>query len=301
MQLLLGVALATVAGAGAAPPSRRPEVKGGYDCSQGCASSMHGDPRPCHTSDFRWDILDMLHWHPGLRASANGTLAWDEKSGGADVCDPTHMATNNHSDFVRFVRERHNVTIVQQLQPPKLQDDLLHLFSHGPSRAAAISAACDAAIRSGFDGLSVDFEGAWRSNATFRPGLTRFIKELHAAASQRRRPPPHQALPLLVTVAVAHDMDYDMAQDLPALSESTDGLVIMTYDYLFVAKSGPNARARSDTPMYHPDDPEDPPTPNNNINSSIHTALDQGVSARQITMGIAWCLLRGISILYTEP
>ena len=62
----------------------------------------------------------------------------------------------------------------------------------------------------------------------------------------------------------------------------------MTYDYLFAAKAGPNSLSRSDTPMYH-SDPADPPTPNNNINSSIHTALKQGVPAQKLTMCIAWC------------
>jgi hypothetical protein len=277
---------------------QRPQVKGGYDCTDGCASATQtGRDRQCQSSDFRWDLVDLIHWHPGLRAAANGSLAWDEKSGGAAVCDPTHTDTNNHSAFVRTVREDFNVTILQQLQPPKLQDDLLHLFNHKPSRAAVISAACEAVLHSGFDGISVDFEGSWRSNMTFRPGLTRFIKELKAAASKLRRPKPHHALPLLVTAALAHDEDYDVAQDLPALSDSTDGLVIMTYDYLFVSKAaGPNSRARSDTPMYHSwDDPADPPSPNNNINSSIHTALSQGVPAGKITMGIAWCVARSHS------
>jgi hypothetical protein len=283
--LLLSLALASSAGTTA---RRRPQVKGGYDCSQGCGKSGKAH-LPCLTDDFRWDLIDMLHWHPGLRLSANGSLAWDEKSGGADTCDPTYTATNNHSAFVKFVREQHNVTILQQLQPPKLQADLWHLFNDRLSRKAAITAACEAVTRIGFDGISVDFEGPWRSNATFRPGLTRFIKELKAAASKRRRPPPHHTLPLLVTAAVAHDMDYDVAQDFPALAEVSDGLLTMTYDYLFAAKAGPNSLSRSDTPMYHKNNRADPPTPNNNINSSVHTALTQGVPAHKLTMCIAWC------------
>ena len=284
MMLLLSLALV----GSAATAARRPQVKGGYDCSQGCGKSGKTH-LPCLTDDFRWDLIDMLHWHPGLRTTANGSLAWDEKSGGADACDPTHTSTNNHSAFVKFVREQHNVTILQQLQPPKLQADLWHLFNDKPSRKAAIQAACQAVTRIGFDGISVDFEGPWRSNVTFRPGLTRFIKELKSAASKLRRPPPHHASPLLVTAAVAHDMDYDVAQDFPALAEVSDGLLTMTYDYLFAAKTGLNALSRSDTPMYHSKhDPEDPPTPNNNINSSIQAALTQGVPAHKLTMCIAW-------------
>ena len=116
---------------------QRPQVKGGYDCTDGCASATQtGRDRQCQSSDFRWDLVDLIHWHPGLRAAANGSLAWDEKSGGAAVCDPTHTDTNNHSAFVRTVREDFNVTILQQLQPPKLQDDLLHLFTLGAASNA---------------------------------------------------------------------------------------------------------------------------------------------------------------------
>ena len=48
------------------------------------------------------------------------------------------------------------------------------LLSNKSRRLAAAGSACATAQAGGFDGVSLDFEGSWRSNEEFRWDLTAF-------------------------------------------------------------------------------------------------------------------------------
>jgi spore germination protein YaaH len=261
----------------------RPEVKAGYDCTQSC------DKRACKISDFQWDLLDGLHHHAGLRIAGNGSVFYDTSKNrpGEELYSCNPAESQNQSMLMQHARTQ-GVKNILSLHPPKTTNpsfnsssEVFQLLANTTNRASAVATACSMAAAGGFDGLSVDFEGKWTNNVAFRDVFTAFVAELAAACTS-------QSPALSVCSALAHDLNYDVAEDANAQAKAaTGGIVLMTYDYLFVTSSGKNSLSRSDTPMYV-EEFMAPASPNNNVNSSIHRALELGVPASALLMGIAW-------------
>ena len=266
----------------------RPQIRAGYDCTQPCEGASKHSKRACEFRDFRWDLLDSLDHNKGLRAYGNGSILWDRTNAVSGYsCNPA--LSKNQSLFMQHAREQ-NVKNVIGLHGPKTRNpsfnstsDVYNLLANETTRHNAAASACAIACKAGFDGVSVDFEGPWTSNIAFRHVFADFMREI-ALACHGQTPKP-----LTVSAALSHDLSYSVGQNGAAISNAaTDGIVLMTYDYLYTGNGSgptrPNAPLYADTYMGFP-------TPNNNVNSSIWYALQLkpvAVPASQLTMGIAW-------------
>jgi spore germination protein YaaH len=158
--------------------------------------------------------------------------------------------------------------------------EVYQLLANKSTRRNAVATACAIASKAGYDGISVDFEGPWTSNVGFHHVFSAFITEIAAACTAL-------PTPLTVSAALAHSLSYDVAEDAAFIATAvTDGVVLMTYDYLFVGNGhGPT---RPNAPLYA-DAYMTPPSDLNNVNSSIMYALQQShVPASSLTIGIAW-------------
>ena len=272
-----------------AAASWRPQIKAGYECLKPCdATTRASGRRACEVSDFRWDLLDALQHAGGLRVRGNGSVYWDtSRAAPGYSCDPAE--SNNQSLFMQHARSQ-GVKNILSLHPPKpsspsynASSEVFQLLANSSTRARAVAAASSMAAAGGFDGLSVDFEGSWTATAAFRSVFSDFVAELATTCSAL-------SPPLTVSSALAHDLAYNTAEDATAQAKaSTDGVVIMTYDYLFATRrSGANSLSRPNAPMY-PDAYMGQASPNNNVNSSVWYTLQQlQVPPDKLTLGVAW-------------
>jgi len=222
-----------------AAASWRPQIKAGYECLKPCdATTRASGRRACEVSDFRWDLLDALQHAGGLRVRGNGSVYWDtSRAAPGYSCDPAE--SNNQSLFMQHARSQ-GVKNILSLHPPKpsspsynASSEVFQLLANSSTRARAVAAASSMAAAGGFDGLSVDFEGSWTATAAFRGVFSDFVAELAATCSAL-------SPPLTVSSALAHDLAYNTAEDATAQAKaSTDGVVIMTYDYHTIRRELP--------------------------------------------------------------
>lgn len=133
----------------------------------------------------------------------------------------------------------YNTRVVLTLTQMK-NEEIKTLLESDEAQEIAVSKAVDEVKKRGIDGINVDFEYVGNPGYIYRQKFSRFVEKL----SNRM----HAAVPSSkVTVSVyASAAKSPKLYDIASLSESTDGIFMMAYDF-----SGPQSeRAAPTAPLY---------------------------------------------------
>ena len=214
--------------AGRVTVSKRPHVSAGYGC-------MMGAHNLTEYIDYRWDVLDSIHYHDAVGVLANGTTKTDFHG-----CDfphgPQYTGLMAHAKASGVAVWLSTGNVGFGAFGGDSSGEIIRFFTDEAVRTLAIKSSLDAVELGGNAGLSVDFEGDWRFNASVREPHARFIRDL-AQAGQERSPP------IPIRYPIFWDIYKDAAVDMVALTNATEATVLMTYDYHWGGdgRAGPNA------------------------------------------------------------
>jgi hypothetical protein len=224
--LALAVSTSMVSASWGARP--RPHVSAGFGCKM-------GQQNVSEFIDYRWDVLDSVHYHDAVGIFANGSTYTNFHG-----CDYPRGAQ------FRALRARAQASgVAVWLSTGNVgfgsfgtdsSQQILDFFTDEQVRWRAIKSSLDAVEAGGLAGLSVDFEGNWRFNSSVRAAHSRFFSDLAAAGRQRTPPIP-------IRYPIFWDIYKDSAVDMVALTNATESTVLMTYDYHWGGdgRAGPNA------------------------------------------------------------
>lgn len=134
-------------------------------------------------------------------------------SNGNDWCIP-----NGADDALSFMKSNDTETNLAVTMTD--QTAAKEILTNEQHRADAVSQTVKAA--EGFGGITIDFEGM--KGEELKKGLTSFIKELKAAAGEKR-------IYVAVHPVLRHSSSYYDAYDCKELSEYADKIILMAHDY----------------------------------------------------------------------
>lgn len=206
---------------------RRPHVAAGFGCKM-------GQENVSEYLDYRWELLDSIHYHDAVGLHANGT------TGFFNGCD---YPAGSQFQGLRAVARAHGVKLWLSTANsdfgsfgPDSSPEIIRFFSDETVRWRAINSSLDAVELGGLDGLSVDFEGDWRFNNSVRELHSVFFRDLAHAGQQRSPPIP-------IRYPIFWDIYKDSAVDMVAITNVTEATVVMAYDYHWGGDglAGPNA------------------------------------------------------------
>ena len=265
-----------------APTTTRPHVSAGYGCVMAAENTTE-------FTDYRWDLLDSVHFHDAVGLNADGTTFYTNGNG-----SHSHHGICDYPDGPHFtaVRAQARAAGVQLWLStgnsgfgsfgPASDEEMYHFLSDKTIRSRAIKSSLDAVEAGGLDGLSLDIEGNWRFNHTIRAPHSEFVRDL-AAAGQQRTPKIKLRYPIF------WDIYKDAAVDLVALTSVTEATVLMTYDYHW----GGDGRAGPNAPLTNCKINCSGEAAGANVERTIQLAhsLSQGsnITNPKFFLGIAWC------------
>jgi spore germination protein YaaH len=206
----------------------RPHVSAGFGCRMASSNTTE-------YLDYRWDVLDSLHYHDAISFVANGTTVHSTYKD----CDYPHGP-----EFKGLVARARASGVSVWLSTgnngfgsfgPDSSAEIITFLTDETARWRAINSSLDAVQLGGLDGLSLDIEGDWRFNHSVREPHSRFLRDFSEAGRKRSPPIP-------IRYPVFWDVYKDAAVDMVAVTNETESTVLMTYDYHWSTEgiAGPN-------------------------------------------------------------